>query len=89
MAAVGRGGGGRLSSGGAASAPFGPTEKPILQLICSLRSALHILFNQQTSPMRLCATTKKASFVFDLTSYIINLAESYMPIAAGTFAEPT
>ena len=30
MAAVGRGGGDRLSSGGAASAPFGPTEKPIL-----------------------------------------------------------
>jgi hypothetical protein len=30
MAAVGRGCGDRLSSGGAASAPFGLTEKPVL-----------------------------------------------------------
>jgi hypothetical protein len=30
IAAVGRGGGDRLSSGGAASAPFGPTEKLVL-----------------------------------------------------------
>ncbi len=30
MAAVGRGGGDRLSSGDAASALFGPTEKPVL-----------------------------------------------------------
>jgi hypothetical protein len=29
IAAVGRGGGDRLSSGGAASALFGPTEKPV------------------------------------------------------------
>ncbi len=30
MAAVGWGGGDRLSFGGVASAPFGPTEKPVL-----------------------------------------------------------
>ncbi len=30
MAAVGRGGGDRLFSGGAASAPLGPTEKLVL-----------------------------------------------------------
>jgi hypothetical protein len=30
MAAIGRGGGEGLFSGGAASAPYGPTEKPVL-----------------------------------------------------------
>ncbi len=40
---------------------------------CNLTAAyiaLHILFNQQTSPMRLCVNTTKVSFVFYLTSYL-------------------
>jgi hypothetical protein len=76
MAAVGRGDGDRLSSGGAASAPFGPTEKRFCNLSAAY-VALHILFNQQTLLMRLCATTTKVSFVFYSPRYLFKGTPSF------------
>jgi hypothetical protein len=43
MAAGGRGGGDRLSSGGAASAPFGPTEKPMR--LCATMTKVSFVFD--------------------------------------------
>jgi hypothetical protein len=75
MAAVGRGGGNRLSFGGATSVPLGLTEKPVCNLSAAY-IALHILFNQQILPMWLCDNTTKVSFVFDLTPYMYSM---YVP----------
>ncbi len=79
MAPVGRGGGDRLSSGGAASTPLGPTEKPVCNLSAAY-VALHILFNQQNSPMQLCANMNKSlvCFLSHLVHRQINTQSSWL-----------